>query len=128
MNNIWIIFACLAVSVFSHSGFAANYEVVGALNSKTLSLDLKEKDATAAACDLIVEKFEFMGDMKVLNLTLAEAVQCPIDSIGPRRAHLDWNVPFNFSALKTVHLRVDGKIIGILSIKDQSVSFRARGR
>lgn len=128
MNNIWIIFLGLAVSVFSHASFAADYEVVGTLNSKTLSLDLKEKVATAAACDLTIEKFEFMGDMKVLNLSLVEASQCPIDSIGARKAHLDWNVPFNFAALKAVHLRVNGKIIGVLNIKDQSVTFKARGR
>lgn len=121
-------FLSFVICLFAGSAFAGDYSVTSGLNAKTLSLDLKEVAATAAACDLYVESFEYLADVRIFNLNLAEVTNCPLDSIAPRKAHFEWNMPFNFTATKSVYLRVNKKIIGMLIIRDQSVMFKPRGK
>lgn len=120
-------FVVVALALFSVVVNAADYDVEGSFNIKTLSLDLKEKVATSSGCDLFVQRFEYLADVKILNLDLSEVTNCPLDNIAPRKAHFDWNVPFNFVEQKSIYLRVNGRILGTIKMQDKSVRFKPRG-
>ncbi len=122
------LFAIFTLAFFSTPANAAEYEVAGHISTKMLTLDLKEKVATKAACDLYVQRFEYLADLKIINVDLAEVVNCPLDNIAARKARLDWNMPFNFSAQKNIYLRVNGLVLGTITINDQSVLFKPRSK
>ncbi|MEK6773003.1 MAG: hypothetical protein AABY64_03605 [Bdellovibrionota bacterium] len=122
------LFAIFTLSFFTSAANASEYEVVGHISTKILTLDLKEKVATKAACDLYVQRFEYLADLKIINIDLSEVVSCPLDNIAARKARLDWSMPFNFSAQKNVYLRVNGLVLGTITINDQSVLFKPRGK
>ena len=106
---------------------ASQFEVTGALNNKTLTLQLKETEAVGPACDLYVQKFEYFPDFKFIVLKVNSVKNCPLDSIAPRKADVMWKVPFNFSAQKSIFLKVNNRTVGTLEIQDQSVTFKPRG-
>lgn len=117
----------IMMSLVALAAGAADYEVTGSMNAKIFTIDLKEKEATAAGCDLFVRKFEYYPDFKFMNLIVAEVKECPMDSIAARKAHFDWNMPFNFANQKSIYLKINGRFAGTLMIENQQVTFKPRG-
>lgn len=123
------ILVVMALQLFGFGALAATqFEVTPSLSNHVLTVMLKETEAVGPACDLYVQKFEYFPDFKFFVMNVNPVKNCPLDNIAPRKAQLMWSVPFNFSAQKSIFLRVNGRTIGTLEIQDQSVTFKPQGK
>ena len=87
-----------------------DYQIQIQLDSKKMTIDLMEDKSSSNACDLTVQKIEYFADLKLLDIRLVPVLNCPLDLVGNRKAHIEWSTPFNFSSQKEVSIRVNGKV------------------
>ncbi len=87
--------------------------------SHGLTAVISEVQTSQNACDLVLTKFEYMGDVKLMNLELAEDF-CPMDIVGNRKATVSWQVPRTLRQGGEFYLRVNGKVLGTVTIDNST--------
>jgi hypothetical protein len=115
-----IFFALFLTSVSGFSAQTDDFQVSASIANKKLSIEMKEMKVSNNACDLVVEKMQYFHDLRLLDIQLMEVENCPLDVVGQRKAHLEWTVPFNFAAKKSLHIRVNGKVRAKISTNTQN--------
>lgn len=121
--------AFMAASISADADTSSGYSANLVYNNSTHELVtiLTEEQTSSNACDLVVTRFEYMDDLKLMNVEL-KADFCPMDIVGNRKATISWHVPLPLRQSGEFALRVNGKILGKVVINASGATADLRVR
>lgn len=90
--------------------------------SNSLQLLVKEQNHQGPACDLVVQKFEYIEAIKAILVDVQPVSFCPVDAMAARAAMVTWQLPQNMRSAGTLQLILNGESRGFLEIKNDRLS------
>ena len=108
-SAICMFVTCLSLS--AQAELKNQFTVSVTREAKVLKIQLVETESRGTMCDLIVTRFEYLADLKMLNVETVESEFCPTDIVGARKAYVLWQLPQRLRKEGSLNLRVNGKVL-----------------
>ena len=119
-RSLLAIFVLCGSSAFAHQEKA--FLIQGQIQSGKIDITISEEQASALACNLIVEKMEYFSDLQILDLRLVEVKNCPLDIYGQRKAQVAWSLPSYAQPKGPIRLRINGNVLGEINFTTNEIS------
>lgn len=112
-----VFFFLLTFLVPSIDASAHTISGVAIENGGTLKLDFEDSEEVSNACDLSIERFEYLSTLDLLIFRVHEAT-CPLDRVGKGKTSFRWTLPMSLRAGGTLHILLNGSDLFELKLKD----------
>lgn len=109
--------AVLVAPMIAQADIAATYNVQLDYDnaSHRLVTVVTETATSQNACDLVLTRFEYLADVKLVNVEFSPDF-CPMEIVGNRKGTVSWQLPRDLRQTGEFNLRVNGKVLGKVTI------------